>query len=281
MLTAYGAVLGAGPRVTPAEPSPSLHDEALADAASAPWKVIAFASRKGGSGKTTLCGQLAVQAELAGAGPVALVDADPQGSLAQWWNAREAETPVFVKTSLDRLSGDLDALHGQGIRRVFIDTPPVATECIRGIVGHADLVVIPTRPSPHDLRAVGGTLDVVEALNRPLIFVVNGATPRARITAQAAVALCQHGTVAPVMVHQRVDFATSMIDGRAVMELNPDSRSAGEIADLWRYLSARLGKLDRRHLRLPFVGRDRRRSGHGQTPGRRPAGPVFGRRVSA
>ena len=93
--------------------------------------MIAFASRKGGSGKTTLCGQLAVQAELAGAGPVARVDADPQGSLAQWWNAREAETPVFVKTSLDRLSGDLDRLRGQGLRLVFIDTPPAATESIR------------------------------------------------------------------------------------------------------------------------------------------------------
>ncbi len=281
MVTAYRAALGALPKATPTEPSHSFQDQTSGDPNSAPLQVIAFASRKGGSGKTTLCGQLAVQAELEGAGPVALVDADPQGSLAQWWNAREAETPVFVKTSLDRLSGDLDRLRGQGIRLVFIDTPPAATEGIRGIVGHADLVVIPTRPSPHDLRAVGGTLDVVEALNRPLIFAVNGATPRARITAQAATALSQHGTVAPSTVHQRVDFATSMIDGRAVMELNPNSRAAAEVAALWQYLSARLGKLERRHLRLPFVGRDRRRSGHGQTRGQRPAGPVFGRRVSA
>ncbi len=270
MATAYGAALGALPRATLTEPSHSFQDQTSGDSNTAPLQVIAFVSRKGGSGKTTLCGQLAVQAELEGAGPVALVDADPQGSLAQWWNAREAETPVFVKTSLDRLSGDLDQLRGQGIRLVFIDTPPAATECIRGIVGHADLVVIPTRPSPHDLRAVGGTLDVVEALDRPLIFAVNGATPRARITAQAATALSQHGTVAPSTVHQRVDFATSMIDGRAVMELNPNSRAAAEVAALWQYLCARLDKLDRGHLRRPFVGRDRR-----------PAGPMFGRRVRA
>ncbi len=268
MLTARRPALPASLSATPTEPSHSLQHQTSGHPNTAPLQVIAFASRKGGSGRTTLCSQLAVQAELEGAGPVALVDADPQGSLAQWWNAREAETPVFVKTSLDRLSGDLDQLRGQGIRRVFIDTPPAATESIREIVGHANLVVIPTRPSPHDLRAVGGTLDVVEALNRPLIFVVNGAPPRARITAQAATALSQHGTVAPSAVHQRVDFAVSMIDGRAVMELNPNSRAAAEVAALWQYLSARLGKLERRHLRLPFVGRDRR-----------PAGPVFGRRV--
>ncbi len=281
MLTAHRPAFHASPRATPTEPSHSFQDQTSGDPNTAPLLVIVFASRKGGSGKTTLCGQLAVQAQLEGAGPVALVDADPQGSLAQWWNAREAETPVFVKTSLDRLSGDLDQLRGQGVRLVFVDTPPAATESIRVIVGHADLVVIPTRPSPHDLRAVGGTLDVVEALNRPLIFVVNGATPRARITAEAATALSQHGTVAPTMVHQRVDFATSMINGRAVMELNPNSRAAAEVAALWQYLSARLGKLERRHLRLPFVGRDGRGSEHGRARGRRPAGPVFGRRARA
>ena len=46
-----------------------------------------------GLGKTTLAGHLAVEAERRGDGPVALVDLDPQGSLADWWNARRAETP--------------------------------------------------------------------------------------------------------------------------------------------------------------------------------------------
>ena len=51
-------------------------------------RVLAMASQKGGSGKTTLSGHLAVQAQLAGAGPVCLIDIDPQGSLADWWNER-------------------------------------------------------------------------------------------------------------------------------------------------------------------------------------------------
>ena len=41
-------------------------------------RVLAMASQKGGSGKTTLSGHLAVQAQLAGAGPVVLIDIDRQ-----------------------------------------------------------------------------------------------------------------------------------------------------------------------------------------------------------
>jgi chromosome partitioning protein len=46
--------------------------------------------------------------------------------------------------------------------------------------------------------------------------------------------------VAPVIVHQRADFASSMIDGRTVMEIARKSPSADEIALLWEYLNARL-----------------------------------------
>ena len=59
-------------------------------------RVLAMASQKGGSGKTTLSGHLAVQAQLSGAGPVCLIDIDPQGSLADWWNEREADMPAFT-----------------------------------------------------------------------------------------------------------------------------------------------------------------------------------------
>ena len=69
-------------------------------------RVLALSSQKGGSGKTTLSGHLAVQAERAGYGPVCLIDIDPQGSLADWWNEREAEMPAFAQTTVARLASD-------------------------------------------------------------------------------------------------------------------------------------------------------------------------------
>jgi len=152
-------------------------------------RVIAIASQKGGSGKTTLAGHLAVQAEKAGAGMVALIDADPQGSLADWWNEREAPTPVFVHTSQQRLEQDVESVRELGVDLLIIDTPPAITATISDVIRVSDVVLIPTRPSPHDLRSVGRTVELVEALSKPLIFVVNGATPRARITSEAAIAL--------------------------------------------------------------------------------------------
>jgi chromosome partitioning protein len=119
------------------------------------------------------------------------------------------------------------------------------------------MVVIPTRPSPHDLRAAGATVDLVERAGKPLVFVINAATARARITSDAAIALSQHGTVAPTTIHQRTDFASSMIDGRTVLEIGKPGKSAEEVEALWRYLHDRL---ERTHRRTVFNGRSHPRS---------------------
>lgn len=219
-------------------------------------KVLVIASRKGGSGKTTLAGHLAVQAERAGEGPAALVDVDPQGSLSEWWNKRAAETPVFVHTSIARLAQDIERLRDLGIKLLIVDTPPALTSAVGDVVGLADLVVIPSRPSPHDLRSIGATAELVERHGRALVFVVNSAVPRARITNETIEILSRHGVLAPVVVHHRVDFASSMIDGRTVMELPGSSKSSGEIERLWSYLHERLvGQSRPAHLpSLPTLG---------------------------
>jgi chromosome partitioning protein len=205
-------------------------------------KVIVLASQKGGVGKTTLTGHLGVQVALSGQGPVALLDTDPQGSLADWWNARELAEPVFATAKISALTDAMADLKKAGIKTLLIDTPPAVTETIRAVVAVADLVIIPTRPSPHDLRAVGKTVDIVTGCGKRMMFVINGAAHRARITADAAIALSQHGAVAPTVVYQRTDFASSMIDGRTAGEIDPQGRSANEIAELWNYVNTLLHK---------------------------------------
>jgi chromosome partitioning protein len=204
--------------------------------------ILTVASQKGGTGKTTLSAHLAVEAERVGAGPVAVVDTDPQGSLADWWNQRAADTPIFAAVEVIRLADHTAALHREGVNLVVIDTPPALLQTIRSAILVADLVLIPARPSPHDLRAVGVVVEMAEQARKGFCFVVNGATPRTTIALEAVQALAQHGPVAPVIVHQRIDFAGSMVDGRTVGEISASSRSADEITPLWKYVHTQIRK---------------------------------------
>lgn len=203
-------------------------------------KTLVIASQKGGAGKTTLAAHLAVAADQAGHGPVVLLDTDPQGSLSAWWNSREGDSPALASASLAELGDKLQALAAAGVGLAVIDTPPAITAAISDVVKLADLVLIPTRPSPHDLRAVGSTVDLVQDAGRPFAFAVTQAKPNTRLTVQAVAALSAHGAVAPAVVHDRVDYAASMVDGRTVLETDTKGRSAEEMRQLLAFVQDRM-----------------------------------------
>ena len=82
----------------------------------------------------------------------------------------------------------------------------------------------------------------MQAAGKPFVFAVTQAKPNARLTVQAVAALSEHGVVAPSIIHDRVDYAGSMIDGRTVQETDPKGRSAAEMAELWRFIKAQIAK---------------------------------------
>ena len=59
------------------------------------------------------------------------------------------------------------------------------------------------------------------------------AKSRARLTGQAIGALSEHGQVLPAVIHDRVDYAAAMTDGRTAPEINTRGPAAAEIAALW------------------------------------------------
>lgn len=204
-------------------------------------KTIVLASQKGGVGKTTLTAHLAIAAQMDG-GRAVLTDTDPQGSLATWWNSRETETPAFQETALKDMDKTISALEKAGYDYFFIDTPPVHSPVIKTIFSFADYVLIPTRPSPHDLGAIGQTIDIVTEAGRKFAFVVTQAKTNSRLTLQAIQSLVQFGETSPVVVHDRVDFAGSMIGGGSVLDRDPSGRSADEIRTLWQFVKGRISE---------------------------------------
>jgi chromosome partitioning protein len=203
--------------------------------------IIVVASQKGGSGKTSLCRSLAVAAQQSGAS-TALLDTDPQGSLTSWWNRREAQTPALVKFDPDDLTAAAAKLDAGGVEYLFIDTPPSVHPEMARLLTKATLAIVPVRPSPDDLDAVGGTLSLIEAAGCPFVFVITQAKPRTRLQMQAVMALAKHGKLAPTIVHDRTDFPTAAIVGRTVTEMEPEGPSASEVRDVLAYVMTQLRK---------------------------------------
>ena len=205
-------------------------------------QTIVVGGLKGGSGKTTVTAHLAVAAEQLGHGPIVVIDTDPQGTLSTWWQARAAGTPKLAQVeSIGELSATLDNLAQMGFVYAFIDTPPALSDRNRETLTLADLVVIPTRPSPNDLWAVGKTLDLLAG--KPFVFALTQAKSTARITMQSIDALSEIGHVLPSVIHDRVDYAAAMTDGRTAIELRPKGPAALESVELWRLAKGLLSDL--------------------------------------
>jgi chromosome partitioning protein len=196
-------------------------------------KTIVVTSQKGGSGKTTIAAHLAVETERASDGPAWLIDTDKQGTLSLWHERRESETPQRADVPFARLEQGLKMLADSGAAYCFIDTPPTISDQSETVLGLADLVLIPVRPSPADLWAVSETVSLVKTAAKPFLFVITQAKAQAGITAQTIAALSEHGRVAQTFIADRVPYAMAMTNGRTAPELSAKSPAALEISALW------------------------------------------------
>lgn len=201
-------------------------------------KTIVINSQKGGSGKTTLCAHLAVQAERGGDGPVFVIDTDPQGTLSTWHEHRAAEFPLRVEVPLSEIVNGLRVLKDRKAAFCFVDTAPTRTDQNAALFQLADLVLVPIRPSPSDLWAASATVDMLKAAGIPFLFVLNQVKANASITAQAAAALSHHGPVAETFIADRVPYAAAMTDGRTALELSAKGPAGIETAALWKNIKA-------------------------------------------
>ena len=74
--------------------------------------------------------------------------------MTQWHEAREAEEPRRVKVPIEGLGYCLAMLGQSGADYVFIDTLPQVSENLDPVFAFADLVIVPIKPTPDDLKAL-------------------------------------------------------------------------------------------------------------------------------
>ncbi|WP_181704460.1 ParA family partition ATPase [Chthonobacter albigriseus] len=213
-------------------------------------KTIAVISQKGGAGKTTIAVHLAVAAHLAGK-TVALVDLDPQATARKWFDRREADIPEVIGDHAERLPQLMEMAEANGADLLVIDTAPNADRASLRAAKSADLILIPCRPAAFDLDAIETTRDLADLARKPSFVVMSAAPVRSALTDEARKGLEAKGTaVAPTVIHARVAFAHSVIDGRTAMEFEPDGKAAAEIRELCTWAFKQLG--------MPTVKQDRK-----------------------
>ncbi len=116
---------------------------------------IVVSNVKGGVGKSTTAVYLAAVAGRRGRGTVTLVDADPQGSTAEWYETDPLEGVELVEgPSVRTVTKAMSREDGL----VVVDTPPGEGSVVQAALGRADAVVIPTRAGGVEPNRVVATL---------------------------------------------------------------------------------------------------------------------------
>lgn len=199
--------------------------------------VITIAQRKGGAGKSTLAAQLAVAWAKRGA-RVAVLDIDPQGSLAAWAGLRRARLGDAA------IGFDFAALPGwraaqwieeraRGGDLVVVDSPPHVETEARIAIRAAGLVLIPVQPSPLDLWATEATLALAHDERRKVLAVLNRVPPRSAAIERIAARLSElSAPPAHSRIGNRIALVQAMAQGLGVTETAPGSPAATEIKAL-------------------------------------------------
>jgi chromosome partitioning protein len=202
-------------------------------------RTIAVASARRGTGKSSVCATLAVQACAEGS-RVGLLDWEPQGSLTFWWLQRGKPTnPELIRDTtpdeaIAQLQGRADWL--------FLDTAPAMLEQLEMAIEAADFVLIPVLASGLGLIAAQGVVSLCQRRGIPFAFVINRENSlRKTLNGSAANHLKKLGVLLPATLHDRAAYVSTMMHGLTAPE-HTDGKQARPAADEVKALWAAVKK---------------------------------------
>jgi chromosome partitioning protein len=133
---------------------------------------------------------------------------------------------------------------GQDADLAILDTAPYADAIASEAADHADLILIPCRPSAFDLDAIGASVRLARAADKLAIVVINAAPVQGVETAEAIAAIQSAGVeVCPVVLHHRKPYASRIHEGRTATEIEPKGKAAAETRALLLWVCDKLSLL--------------------------------------
>jgi len=207
-------------------------------------RIWSFVQQKGGSGKSTICTNIAVCGEEHDE-MVLVVDLDPQLSATLWRLKRGTNKPLVLDGKPDKLTQIIESASTLGVTLCLIDSPskldPIALAAIRA----ADMIVCPTLPDLFNLGSLQDTVRLLEASDKLPVTVgvinnIDKTGEEARIGAATAVMEKVNMAVCPAVIHHRPEFQIAAEKGKAVTEFSAKGKGAAEeIRNLWDFLDGR------------------------------------------
>lgn len=126
--------------------------------------VIALATMKGGSGKSTVATSLASHWQTHGKQTV-ILDADPQKSVLRWHDTG-AQLNGLECRAVDHANAEreISKCLDEGYERVVIDTPGFRVPVTERILENTRFCLIPLRPSPVDFEVAADLVDLISTM---------------------------------------------------------------------------------------------------------------------
>ena len=183
---------------------------------------------------------LAVAAERQGQ-DVVIIDTDPQASATAWSELRSSQSPDVTTVSPSDIERVLEVSKTVGKTLAIIDTAPHAAPGAIKAAREGDLILIPCRPTAFDLAAIKAAVDIVNAANKPAVFILNSCPQRAPELKEAIEILLSYGfPLAPIQIGERRAYSRAIASGRAVTEFEKTGKAAEEINALWKWIEETL-----------------------------------------
>jgi chromosome partitioning protein len=204
-------------------------------------RTIALVNQKGGCGKTTVALHLAAAFWQRGEN-VLVLDLDPQASAAEWHDARKDPLPHVESVQPARLAKVVSHAREIATGVLVLDTAPHSEAAALDAARCANLVLVPCQPSIMDLRAMRKTVDLLKLVKVPAVAILNNVPAYGAIGDEAAETISTDLglPVCPVRLGDRVAFNRCLITGQVAQEIEPQSKAALEVEQLYMWTCSQL-----------------------------------------
>lgn len=209
--------------------------------------ILAVIAEKGGVGKTTAVTNLAVAFTQQGFA-TGVIDLDKQVTATNWVDRREDTLPMVVPAFESRLDHEVERMRNDGCEVLILDTAPHADSIAQAAAKKADYSLVVTQPSINEIETIEKTLELVMAVNKNIIVLLNEVTPPKikndevihtketleafeYLNSQKGVAVC------PTPWARRVAFKRAPVHGLGVLEYaEKDDRALLEIKHVHMFI---------------------------------------------